>query len=120
MLYQGPFTPSDSVTVTVALMGGTFDLFDGTVTGRMGCIPIFPVNVMVTVTESSGVNRPSKFPFAFCYIVRNATLCGTVYRSEVRTLGPWVRLYTIVSGYHADTPITIKAEAIHEADSRIH
>ena len=25
-----------------------------------------------------------------------------------------------VSGYHADTPITIKAEAIHEADSRIH
>ena len=23
-------------------------------------------------------------------------------------------------GYHADTPITIKAEAIHEADSRIH
>ena len=26
----------------------------------------------------------------------------------------------ILSGYHADTPITIKAEAIHEADSRIH
>ena len=26
----------------------------------------------------------------------------------------------IVSGYHADTPITMKAEAIHEADSRIH
>ena len=26
----------------------------------------------------------------------------------------------VVSGYHADTPITIKAEAIHEADSRIH
>ena len=25
-----------------------------------------------------------------------------------------------VSGYHADTPITIKAEAIHEADSRSH
>ena len=25
-----------------------------------------------------------------------------------------------LSGYHADTPITIKAEAIHEADSRIH
>ena len=23
-----------------------------------------------------------------------------------------------LSGYHADTPITIKAEAIHEADSR--
>ena len=27
---------------------------------------------------------------------------------------------TNLSGYHADTPITIKAEAIHEADSRIH
>ena len=27
---------------------------------------------------------------------------------------------TIVSGYHADTPITIKTEAIHEADSCIH
>ena len=26
----------------------------------------------------------------------------------------------ILSGYHADTPITIKAEAIHEADSRSH
>ena len=25
-----------------------------------------------------------------------------------------------LSGYHADTPITIKAEAIHEADSRNH
>ena len=25
-----------------------------------------------------------------------------------------------LSGYHADTPITIKAEAIHEANSRIH
>ena len=25
-----------------------------------------------------------------------------------------------LSGYHADTPITIKAEAIHEADSHIH
>ena len=25
-----------------------------------------------------------------------------------------------MSGYHADTPITIKVEAIHEADSRIH
>ena len=23
-------------------------------------------------------------------------------------------------GYHADTPITMKAKAIHEADSRIH
>ena len=27
---------------------------------------------------------------------------------------------TWVSGYHADTPITIKAEAIHEANSHIH
>ena len=25
-----------------------------------------------------------------------------------------------LSGYHTDTPITIKAEAIHEADSHIH
>ena len=30
------------------------------------------------------------------------------------------KLKTFLSGYHADTPITIKAEAIHEADSRIH
>ena len=28
--------------------------------------------------------------------------------------------FTNLSGYRADTPITIKAEAIHEADSRIH
>ena len=28
-----------------------------TVTGRTGCIPIFPVNVTVTVTESLAVNR---------------------------------------------------------------
>ena len=26
---KGPFTPDDSVTVTVALTGGTFDVFDG-------------------------------------------------------------------------------------------
>ena len=25
-----------------------------------------------------------------------------------------------LSGYHVDTPITIKAEAIHQADSRSH
>ena len=31
-----------------------------------------------------------------------------------------VQLLDKLSGYHADTPITIKAEAIHEADSRIH
>ena len=31
-----------------------------------------------------------------------------------------IEKYFIVSGYHVDTPITIKAEAIHEADSRIH
>ena len=27
---------------------------------------------------------------------------------------------SILSGYHADTPITIKAEAIHKADSHSH
>ena len=33
----------------------------GTVTGRMGCIPISPVNVTfftVTLTQSFGLNRP--------------------------------------------------------------
>ena len=67
MLYPNPnpFTPSDSVTVTITLTDGTFDLFDGTMMGRMRCTPIFPVNVMVMVTESLGVKRPSKFPFAF-------------------------------------------------------
>ena len=30
----------------------------------------------------------------------------------------WVSL--VLSGYHADTPITIKAEAIRKADSRSH
>ena len=30
--FKGPFTPSDSITATVWLMGGTVDLFDGTVT----------------------------------------------------------------------------------------
>ena len=57
----GLFTPNDSVTVTITLTGGTFDLFDGHCEGRMGCIPILPINVMfvtVTVTESFGVNRP--------------------------------------------------------------
>ena len=38
-----------------------------------------------------------------------------VYHREGRYTWGWV-----LSGYHADTPITIKAEAIHEADSRIH
>ena len=45
--------------------GGIFDLFDGTVLGRMGCIPILPTNitfVTVTVTESLGVNEPLHVP----------------------------------------------------------
>ena len=29
-------------------------------------------------------------------------------------------MYQFLFGYHADTPITIKAEAIYEADNRIH
>ena len=37
---------------------------------------------------------------------------------EVKSSGDCPRYF--VSGYHADTPITIKAEAIHEADSRSH
>ena len=32
----------------------------------------------------------------------------------------FLSLMFLLSGYHADTPITINAEAIHEADSRIH
>ena len=51
----GRFTPNDSVTVT--LMGGTFDLFDEYCDGRMGFIPILPVNVTI-VTESLDVNEP--------------------------------------------------------------
>ena len=35
----------------------TLHLFDGTVMDRIGCIPIFPVNVKY-LTESPGVNRP--------------------------------------------------------------
>ena len=33
---KGPFTPSDSVTITVALTGGTFDLYDGNCDGQNG------------------------------------------------------------------------------------
>ena len=45
---KGSFTPSGSVTVTVTLMGGPFDLFDGT--------PFLPVNATF-MTESLGVNE---------------------------------------------------------------
>ena len=41
---------------------------------------------------------------------------GTIYTSDWTT----VELDNEVVGYHADTPITIKAEAIHEANSHIH
>ena len=41
-------------------------------------------------------------------------ICDTCY-SHLVNVHP-----KLLSGYHADTPITIKAEAIHEADSRIH
>ena len=59
---KGLFTPSDSDTVTITLMGWAAPLIfmTATVTGRMGCIPILPVNVTfvtVTVTESPGVNE---------------------------------------------------------------
>ena len=35
-------------------------------------------------------------------------------------LRTWMLWPMWLSGYHADTPITNKAKAIHEADSRIH
>ena len=53
--------PHCKFTVTVTFTGGNFDLFDGTMMGSMGCIPVLPVNVtfvMVTVTELVGVDEP--------------------------------------------------------------
>ena len=50
-----------SVTVTITLTGAPLIFLTGTVMGRMGCIPVLPINVMfvtVLVTESLGVNRP--------------------------------------------------------------
>ena len=43
-------------------------------------------------------------------------LCHSVHEGIMMSLPVWSH----VSGYHADTPITIMAEAIHKADSRIH
>ena len=54
---KGLFTPNVFVTITVTLTGDTIDLFDLFATGKMGCLPM-PVNVMVTVAESLGMNRP--------------------------------------------------------------
>ena len=46
---------------------------------------------------------------------------SNITKEKDKTFKVMSRLFTpILSGYHADTPITIKAEAIHEADSRIH
>ena len=47
-LSKGMFTPSDYVTVTVTLTGGTC----------LARSKAPPVNVAVTVTESLGVNEP--------------------------------------------------------------
>ena len=45
--------------------------------------------------------------------------CTNGFETKNEQLGNQNKFYQL-SGYHADTPITIKAEAIHEADSRIH
>ena len=50
-----------SVTVTITLTEAPLIFLKGTVMGRMGCIPILPINVLfvtVMVTESLCVNRP--------------------------------------------------------------
>ena len=53
---------------TITLTGGTFDVFDGNCDGQSGLHNHFPVNVMVTVMESLGVNRP-------LYIASSRNLC---------------------------------------------
>ena len=44
------------------------------------------------------------------YLILFPTGCFTSYR--------WLSVKSQLSGYHADTPITIKAEASSKADSR--
>ena len=45
-------------------------------------------------------------------------LKGIIRRSRIKYLHD--KCTEFMSGYHAETPITIKAEAIHEAESCIH
>ena len=54
---RGLFTPNDSITVTIRLWAAPLIFLTGTVIGRIGCIPIVPVNVTFLM-ESFGVNRP--------------------------------------------------------------
>ena len=41
-------------------------------------------------------------------------------KEQVHFSGLGKKKMFLLSGYHADTPITIKAEAIRKADSRFH
>ena len=66
-----------SVTVTVTLTGGTFDLLMVTLTGRMGRLHIFSVDVMlvtVTQTESVGVKQPLRFRFKYIIMISSRQL----------------------------------------------
>ena len=49
-------------------------------------------------------------------------LCRGVHTPQTTTHIPigFCANVSLLSGYHADTPITIKAEAIHKADSQCH
>ena len=56
---SGLFTPNDSVTVTVMLTGGTFDLFDGYRDGVVRCEQTFKV----TLTGPDNIH-------CFCYLIK--------------------------------------------------
>ena len=66
------------------------------------------------------------FFYELAMFTRNV-LCKRLERKRIVEIHVWIESISArildmfsLSGYHADTPITIKAEAIHEADSRIH
>ena len=52
---KGLFTPNDSVTTTVTLIGGTFDLFDGHCDGQNGLHTHFPYKRYVCYSDSDGI-----------------------------------------------------------------
>ena len=54
------------------------------------------------------------------FLIKIVLLLLVIYDKASLNLGMGSQSTHVLSGYHADTPITIKAEASHKADSRIH
>ena len=89
-------------------------------TGLYVCAIVFLASALIVISVSARYPDNKKRPTWSEFDVRyeDHKKLGILIKYYSQAI--FETFYVTLSGYHADTPITIKAEAIHEADSRIH